>query len=483
MTHEKVKTWLAKGRYYKTKFTKMERQSELRNKYQQIDEAKTEPELFKRKKKEMPDAERVLSLQSKLYQKAKQEREYKFYVLYDKMFLSYMLKEAWKQVKSNKGNPGVDGISIDDIEQKGVGKYLEELGEDLRKQTYKPMAVKRVMIDKANGGKRPLGIPTVRDRIAQTICKMILEPIFEADFSENSHGFRPQRSSKGAIASIKSNLQEGKTEIFDADLSCFFDSIPHEKLIKALEERVSDPRMLTLIKKWLKSPIYEDGQYKGGKKNKIGTPQGGVISPLLANIYLNLLDRIVDNTRKLFSLSGCIIVRYADDFVIMGKDISEQVKQKLYELVNRMGLKFNKDKTHVVQANKESFDFLGFTIRYDKDYLGRDKRYWNIIPSRKSEKKLRDKIRTYLKLHGHYAANIVARELNAIMRGWLNYFEIKGISYPAMSKRRLRFYLCNKLNRYYKRKSQRRCRLYGHNAFEALVSKYGLIDPTKYTII
>lgn len=461
----------------------MEKQSELRNKYQQSDEAATQPELFKKKKKEMSDAERVFALQSKLYQKAKQEQGYKFYVLYDKMFLQYMLREAWQQVKSNKGNPGVDGISIAEVEQKGVDGYLEELGEDLRKQTYKPMAVKRVMIDKANGGKRPLGIPTVRDRIAQTVCKMILEPIFEADFSENSYGFRPQRSSKGAMKAIKAHLQEGKTQIVDADLSNFFDSIPHDKLIKTLEERISDPRMLKLIKKWLKAPIYEDGQFKGGKKNKKGTPQGGVISPLLANIYLNLLDRIVENARKLFHLSGCKIVRYADDFVIMGNIISEQVKQQLNELIQRMGLSLNEVKTRVVDATRESFDFLGFTIRYDKDYLGRDNRYWNIFPSRKSEKKLREKIKIYLRTHGHYSATLVARDLNTIIRGWLNYFEIQRVSYPAMSKRRLRFYISHKLYRYYKRKSQRKCRLYGQKAFEVLVSKYGLIDPTKYTCL
>lgn len=429
----------------------------------------------------MTDAERVLSLQSKLYQKAKQERGYKFYVLYDKMFLKYMLREAWKQVKSNAGNPGIDGISIDDIEQNGVESYLEELAEDLRKQTYRPMAVKRVMIDKANGGQRPLGIPTVRDRIAQTVCKMILEPIFEADFSENSHGFRPERSSKGAMKTIKSNLESGKTQVLDADLSKYFDTIPHEKLFKAIEERISDPRMLKLIKKWLKAPVSEAGQYKGGKKNKVGTPQGGVISPLLANIYLNLLDRIVDNMKSMFYKHGCKIVRYADDFVIMGQAISERVKQKLHELIQRMGLTLNEEKTRTVDATLDSFDFLGFTIRYDRDNYGRNQRYWNIIPSRKSEKKIRDKVRIYLKTHGHYAAKDVATGLNTIIRGWLNYFDNKNVSYPAMSNRRLRYYIYNKLNRYYQRKSQRKCRLYGHNAFEALVQKHGLIDPTKYT--
>jgi len=396
------------------------------------------------------------------------------------MFLKYMLREAWKQVKSNAGNPGIDGISIDDIEQNGVESYLEELAEDLRKQTYRPMAVKRVMIDKANGGQRPLGIPTVRDRIAQTVCKMILEPIFEADFSENSHGFRPERSSKGAMKTIKSNLELGKTQVLDADLSKYFDTIPHEKLFKAIEERISDPRMLKLLKKWLKAPVSEDGQYKGGKKNKVGTPQGGVISPLLANIYLNLLDRIVDNKKSMFYKHGCKIVRYADDFVIMGQAITERVKQNLDELIQRMGLTLNEEKTRTVDATLDSFDFLGFTIRYDRDNFGRNQRYWNIIPSRKSEKKIRDKVRIYLKTHGHYAAKDVATGLNTIIRGWLNYFDNKNVSYPAMSNRRLRYYIYKKLNRYYQRKSQRKCRLYGHNAFEALVQKHGLIDPTKY---
>ena len=243
----------------------MEKSTELRNKYQQRVEAEDQPELFKRKKKEMSDAERVFTLQSKLYQKAKQDKQYKFYVLYDKMFLKYMLKEAWKQVKSNGGAPGVDGISIAEIERQGVESYLEELGEELRKQTYKPLPVKRVEIDKANGGKRPLGIPTVRDRIAQTVCKMILEPIFEADFSENSYGFRPERGSRDAMGRIKENLKAGKTEVLDADLSKYFDTIPHEKLFIALKERITDPRMLKLIEKWLKAPVLGNGQLKGGK--------------------------------------------------------------------------------------------------------------------------------------------------------------------------------------------------------------------------
>ncbi len=442
--------------------------------------AEVQGELFKRRRNEIPDAERVSTLQEKLYQKAKQERSYKFYVLYDKMFILYMLREAWKSVKSNGGNPGVDGITIAKVEEKGVETYLKELGEDLRKQTYQPQAVKRVMIDKADGGKRPLGIPTVRDRIAQTVCKMILEPIFEADFEESSYGFRPNRSSKDAMKAIKENLQEGKTAVYDADLSKYFDTIPHDKLQIVLKERISDPRMLKLITKWLKAKVFEEGHYKSGKKNRTGTPQGGVISPLLANIYLHLLDRIVNNTGSLFVKYGVKIVRYADDFVLMGKTLSKEVTERLKHLLERMGLTINETKTRQIEARKESFDFLGFTIRYDKDLKGRKTNYWNIMPSKRSEQKIRDKIKEYLGTHGHCKAQDVAEGLNTKMRGWLNYFEIQGISYPAMSKRRLRFYLYNSISRYYKRKSQRKCRLYGHNAFEVLVSRFGLIDPTKY---
>lgn len=445
-------------------------------------EAQGQGELFKRRRGQIPDAERVSILQEKLYQKAKQERGYKFYVLYDKMFIPYFLREAWKSVKSNNGAPGVDGITIEKVEEYGVDGYLKELGEELRKQTYQPQAVKRVMIPKANGGERPLGVPTVRDRIAQTVCTMILEPIFEADFEDSSYGFRPGRSSKDAITAIKEHLKEDKSEVYDADLSKYFDTIPHDKLQIALKQRVADPRILKLINKWLKVSVYEDGQYKSGKDNQEGTPQGGVISPLLANIYFHLLDRIVNSSQSLFSKHGVRIVRYADDFVLMGKKLPEEVIDKLKILLHRMGLSLNESKTRKIDARKESFNFLGFTIRYDKDIKGRDIRYWNIIPSKKSEQKIRDKVKEYLRTHGHFKAKDVASGLNSIIRGWLNYFSIPGVSYPAMSKRRLRAYLSTRLYRYYNRKSQRRSRLYRQKAFEVLVTKFGLIDPTTYVL-
>lgn len=439
-------------------------------------------ELIKRRRSEIPDAERVLTLQGKLYQKAKLESDYRFYVLYDKMFIPYMLREAWKRVKRNAGSPGIDGVTVADIEKNGLDTYLKELGDELRTRTYRPKAVKRVMIPKANGGERPLGIPTVRDRIVQTVCKMILEPIFEADFKDCSHGFRPNRGAKEAMHSIKDNLAKGKTEILDADLSKYFDTIPHDKLMTAVKLRVSDPRMLQLIEMWLKCPIFEDGQFKGGKKQKMGTPQGGVISPLLANLYMHLLDRIVSSTKSLFHRYGVTIVRYADDFVLMGKNISTEVLSKLKELLDRMGLTLNGDKTRLINARNQPFDFLGFTVRYSRDLFVEGKRYWEIFSSRKSESKIRGRIREYLKSGGHYAPEKVSEGLNTIIRGWLNYFDAGGLSYMKMPRRRLRKYLMSTIHRYYNRKSQRKSRLYRQKAFEVLTTRYGLIDPTKHSL-
>lgn len=434
----------------------------------------------KKKRKEMSTSERLSQLQGRLYRKAKQEPEYRFYILYDKLQLDYVLEESWKRVRANNGSPGVDGQTIKSlVEGRKYKELLEEMKEELRQESYRPQAVKRKYVKKENGGERPLGIPTVRDRIVQTACKLILEPIFEADFEDSSHGFRPKRSSKGAIKQIKRELQSGRTEVMDADLSGYFDTIPHTKLLKTVATRVSDKRVMRLLKLWLKTPIEEDGQLKGGKKNKVGTPQGGVISPLLANIYLHLLDKIVNKATSVFHHYGVKIVRYADDFVLMGRKIPQQALNQLDYILGRMELKLNREKTKIVQAKEKSFDFLGYTIRYDRDLKGRNKRYWNIVPSKKSEQKIRTNIKAYLSKHGHYDTHLLIPELNRKIVGWVNYFTIDKVSYPAMAKRRLRYYLMDRLNRYYKRKSQRHCKLYGQRAFDELV-KWGLVDPTKY---
>jgi group II intron reverse transcriptase/maturase len=429
----------------------------------------------------MSASERLSQLQEGLYRKAKQEPEYRFYILYDKLQLDYVLSESWNRVKANGGAAGVDGVSIAElVKGQGYRRILTELKEELRAETYGPQPVKRVYIPKANGKLRPLGIPTVRDRIVQTACKLVLEPIFEAGFEDSSYGFRPKRSSKEAIRQIKAELQAGRTEVLDADLSSYFDTIPHTKLLKTVATRISDSKVLRLLKLWLKTPIEEDGRLTGGKKNKVGTPQGGVISPLLANIYLHLLDKIVNKATSDFCQQGIKIIRYADDFVLMGRGIPAKIIQQLKLLLDRMELKLNEEKTKVVDARQESFDFLGFTIRYDPDLMGRARRYWNIMPSKKAEQKMRDNIKAYLGQHKHYGIDPLVPELNRKIVGWINYFTIEGVSYPAMAKRRLRYYLMDRLNRYYKRKTQRKSKLYSRRAFDELV-KWGLVDPTQYT--
>jgi len=430
----------------------------------------------------MSSAERVQLYQRKLYLKAKQEKDFRFYVLYDKIFLHYVMEEAWKQVKANGGSAGVDGVTIEDVEKTGVEKFLNMLTEELRQQTYQPSAVKRVWIPKANGEQRPLGIPTIKDRVAQMACLLVIEPIFEADFEEHSYGFRPKRSAHDAIAKIKEHLKAGKTEVYDADISKYFDTIPHEKLMIALNERIKDQRVLKLINKWLKAAVYDDGQYTGGKRNKEGTPQGGVISPLLANLYLHLLDRIVSSTRSIFKKLRIVMVRYADDFVLMGKTLKAAAINKLKDLLTRMGLTLNEEKSRQIKAKETPFNFLGFVFRYDRSFKGPEgSKFWNVKPSEKSNQKIRDKIGSALKKMGPYKPEVMVTELNAILRGWLHYFDIQGVSYSFASKRKLNHYLRERLIKYFNRKSQRKSRLYRTQAFELLVRKYGLIDPMKYS--
>ncbi len=428
------------------------------------------------------DMERVQDFQRKLYRKAKQDKEFRFYVLYDKVRLPYILRESYKRCKVNRGKPGIDNVSFQEVEAYGVDKYISEIVKELELRTYKPQAVLRVNIPKANGKTRPLGIPTIKDRLVQMAVKLVIEPIFEADFEATSYGFRPRRSAGQAIKEIKKNLIEGKCDIFDADLSAYFDTIPHKELMYLISLRISDKNILHLIKMWLKSPVIENGKPIGGKKNKVGTPQGGVISPLLANIYLHLLDKAVNRKGGVFQ-SNCVkIVRYADDFVLMASQIPEKCFKHMNWMFSKMKLKLNEEKSKVLNAYAHSFDFLGFTFRYSDDLFGNPIKYWNVIPSKKSQKKVRLNIKEYLKGNGHKSPQIVANDLNAKIRGWVNYFSIKGTSYPSMAKRNLRYYLYSKLTKFYKRKSQRKCKLYNQGAFKVLVDKYGLIDPTRYAL-
>ncbi len=438
-------------------------------------------------KRNFSDDERVRIFQRKLYRKAKQEEEFKFYILYDKISLPYFLREAYRRLKANKGSAGIDGISFSQIEKEGLGLFLINIQEELRTETYKPTAVKRVYIPKANGKLRPLGIPTIKDRVVQMSCKMVIESIFEADFQDCSYGFRPKRSAEGAIKEIHQNLKGNKTNVFDADLSGYFDTIPHNKLMILLKERISDQRVLRLIGMWLKCPIIEvDERGKqrtfGGKKNKVGTPQGGVISPLLANIYLNLLDRIICKKDGFYAKCGIKIVRYADDFVIMGRLLDLEVIKRITLLLTRMGLTLNEEKSKMIDARKNSFDFLGFTFRYDKVYNCK-RSFWNIIPSKKSKSKLTANIKAYLKVRSHLPIFVIVKGLNEKLRGWLNYFTIPKVCRMIQTCYVLKSYMKYRLKIWFKKKSQRKCRLYRRNPYDILVNHFGLQDVLKYAFI
>ncbi len=325
-----------------------------------------------------------------------------------------------------------------------------------------------------------MGIPTIKDRVIQTATKLVIEPIFEADFEDSSYGYRPRRSAGGAVAEIKKNLLEGQCEVFDADLRAYFDTIPHKEVMDLVAQRISDKNILHLIKMWLKAPVKEKGHLTGGKKKKVGTPQGGVISPLLANIYLHLLDKAVKQAKGLFQNYGVKIVRYADDFVLMAREIPGVILEEVNLMFSKMKLKLNEEKSKLLCAYDESFDFLGYTFRFSDDLFGRPRKYWNIEPSKKSQNKVKSNIREYLGKNGHKNPRELANDLNAIIIGWISYFSIQGVTYPKKAKRNLRYYLKTKLTKFYKRKSQRKCKLYNQGAFNVLVGMYGLKDPTKY---
>ena len=336
----------------------------------------------------LPTPEHIRTLQRKLYRKAKQEPAFRFYALYDKVCRAGILRHAYDRVRANKGSAGIDGVTFEAIrDNEGEPAFLAELGEALRTKTYQASPVKRVMIPKGNGEKRPLGIPTIRDRVAQMAVKLVVEPIFEADFCDNSYGFRPRRSAHDAVDDITIALNQGHTQVIDADLSKYFDTIPHANLLATVAERISDGAILHLIKMWLKAPVIEEAQdgtkrtVGGGKANRKGTPQGGVISPLLANVYLHLLDRIWER-HKLKTRLGAHLVRYADDLVVLCRQGVDRPMGVLQQVLDCLGLTLNAEKTHVVDATENSFDFLGFAIRIAFSWrTGRN--YPNVQPSKK----------------------------------------------------------------------------------------------------
>jgi RNA-directed DNA polymerase len=372
--------------------------------------------------------ERVRALQRKLYRKAKQAPEFRFYSLYDKVYRSDVLQTAYELVKQNKGSPGLDGITFELIEQqKGKQDYLLALQERLKGNSYQAGPIKRVDIPKGNGETRPLGIPGIEDRIVQMAVKLIIEPIFEAGFSDNSYGFRPKRSAHQAMDDITDALLKGHTQVIDADLSNYFDSIVHEKLMKTVAQRIADKRILALLNQWLKAVVIKidkDGKKTvmgGGKKNKKGTPQGGVISPLLANIYLNILDRIWDK-HALAKKYHARLVRYADDLVILCAKGTDTSFTLLKNILTKLDLQLNENKTEIKDARIEKFNFLGFQIGLvNNQQTG--KQFPLIEPSAKSMKAVKQKIKflTQRKMNP-VPINDIVKNLNATVRGWSNYF-------------------------------------------------------------
>ena len=386
--------------------------------------------------------DKIRTLQRKLYAKAKQEPAYRFYALYDKISRAEVLAYAWQLVRANRGSPGVDGISFEAIENGiGVDTFLRELAVNLKDKTYQAQPVRRVLIPKADGSQRPLGIPTIQDRVAQMAVKLIIEPIFEADFCTHSYGFRPKKSAHDAVDDIANTLWAGYTQVIDADLSKYFDSIPHAKLMAVVAERIVDGGILHLINMWLKAPIIteDDSGVKktvgGGKVNRKGTPQGGVISPLLANCYLHILDRIWQR-RNVKGKLHAHLVRYADDFVVMCRKDVEKPLELVRHVLERLDLSLNEAKTHVVDATQASFDFLGFTIQMSRG-ASTGKPYPNVRPADKSLKTIKAKLTA---LTGRNLTNIalddIVGNVNRSLRGWANYFHYRNSS-RMLSKARI----------------------------------------------
>ena len=368
----------------------------------------------------------IRTLQRKLYLKAKAEPDYRFYLLYDKIYRPDILLHAYDLVRANKGAPGVDGVTCASIEAVGREGWLAGIATELRTKTYQPQPVRRVMIPKPGGdGERPLGIPTIRDRVVQTAAKLVLEPIFEADLEPTAYGYRPGRSGIDAVKAVHRLLCQGFTDVVDADLSKYFDTIPHDDLLRSVAARIVDRHVLRLIKLWLKTPVEEtdpDGRRRmsGGKHSTCGTPQGGVISPLLANRYMNRFLRHWRQQGRGEAFRAHVVA-YADDFVILSRGHAEEALAWTRRVMTKLGLTVNEAKTTVRDARQEHFDFLGYS--FGPHYYRKDGHwYLGASPSKKSVQRLKGKVGEILVPSNTAPWEDVRNRLNHLLRGWATYF-------------------------------------------------------------
>lgn len=370
-----------------------------------------------------PDA--IRTLQRKLYDKAKREPAFRFYLLYDKVWRADILAHAYDLARANKGAPGVDGVTFEQIEQQGRADWLRRLGEELRMKTYRCQPVRRVMIPKPGGGERPLGVPTIRDRVVQTAAKLVLEPVFEADLDPAAYGYRPGRSAGDAIEKVLSLLRQGHTEVADADLSKYFDTIPHDALMQSIARRIVDAEMLRLIKQWLKAPAETTGadgrtRMEGGRSSRQGTPQGGVISPLVANLYMNRFLKYWRQSGRSEAWQAHVI-NYADDFVILSRGYTAEALAWTEHTMTRLGLSLNRTKTRLCDARTERFDFLGYSFG-PHIFRQTGRRYIGASPSAKSVQRLKDKVGAILVPGNNAPWPEVCAALTRLLRGWCGYF-------------------------------------------------------------
>jgi group II intron reverse transcriptase/maturase len=399
---------------------------------------------------------RVESLQHRLSCAAKQSLDRKFGALYDKFYREDVLWEAWRRVRSNHGAPGVDRQDFEYIENEiGVAEFLADLGKELHDCTYRPKPVLRCWIEKeGTTAKRPLGIPIIRDRVAQMCAKLVLEPIFETNFMKNSHGFRRGLSQHTALTMVRRALTfERKTMIIDADITGCFSNIHHNILIRLLRKRISDPRVIKLIRGWLKAGVMEDGRYE--EATDIGTPQGGVISPLLMNVYLHSFD-------KMFSLSGIYgtLVRFADDFVVALRGDVRRALRLIRKMLRRLGLRLHPEKTRIVSARK-GFNFLSAHIRLREVSKQNSKMTYSarLWPSDKAIRRIKQKIRELIGRRFSLSLEEIVSELNPVIRGWNNYHQYRtGITPEVKRFRRLNRFVRERIRIFLKRKYSDRSR-------------------------